>query len=204
MSFLQLRSPRIQNPLAVPDTVVSGDVTVSASVQSAAFSIAAVSVLLGSTLSPNVQAATFSTQTATVTGETRISPAVQSSVFSTQSPTVTGASNVSPGVRSAVFSIPAATIAAQSGAIISPQTQVLTASIQLVTLKYDFKVLASVLSATFAIQIPTRTGPFYSNKYTPRSTAFNTKFSSRGTSFNDKLSSRGTNYTDKYTSRNES
>lgn len=138
------------------------NVTVSATVVSATFSIPAptVTAVQNVTVTPAVQSATFSmpASTVTVTQNVTITPAVQSATFSIPAPNIlTPDAMVEATVVSATFSVPAPTVTAIQNVTVSPAAQVATFSIPSPSVRIDASIAPSALSATFSIPAPTVT-----------------------------------------------
>lgn len=128
------------------------------------------------TVSASVLAATFSVPTRTITGTANVAPSVLSAVFSAPTRTVSGAANVAPSVLSAAFTIPTVNVitpdaqilasvltatfsvptrTVSAGATTTPSVLSATFSQPAATFRGDFTALPSALSATFSTPAPT-------------------------------------------------
>lgn len=136
--------------------VAETNVTVSATVVAATFSIPTVTVtaIQNATISPNAQSATFSSQAVAISGGAIVSSSVLSATFSLPAPNIiTPDSIIYPNAVSAIFSMP--TPAVGGGSIIDVGVLTATFSIPSSSVEIGATIDANTLNATFSIETPT-------------------------------------------------
>lgn len=118
-----------KDPKLVVTYSTATNVTVSPTVQSAALSLIAAAVILGTTIAPTVRSSSFSIQAPTVRTDQKMTLAAQSATFSLQPATFTNdtSATVTPSVQSSSFSIQSPSVATDQ--VNSVSAQALTASL---------------------------------------------------------------------------
>lgn len=171
----------------------STSVTVSATVQSATFTIPAYTTTAtrNITVSATVLTATFSVQSATeIIDESYSPPQPITATFSipTYSVTADGAVTVNPSVQVCTFTIPSYTVTAIAHTSVSPSVQVLTFTIPAYTetVVSNITISPSAFSMLFSIPIYTALGDYWEEKYDAVSTSWSDKLSVPSTSWGNK------------------
>jgi len=141
---------------SVPTRTVTGTANVTPSVLSAAFSTQAPAISGGATVSPSVLAATFSIPAPNIiTPDALINASILSASFSVQSPTVGGGASVAVGVLTATFSQPTATFRGDYSHPASVLSATFSTPAPTISAIGNVSIAASVLSATFSLQSTT-------------------------------------------------
>lgn len=180
-----------QDPKLVVTYTAGVDVTVSATVLSAIFSLIAISLIAESRISPSVQSGLFSIPSLAVKSDQVLLPNVQSAAFSIPLVTFSNATNVtvSLNAQSSSFSMQSPVISAS--VVNLPNTQTATFTIPSLSLITNSILLIATQILTFSIQPLVRLGSFYIDKY-----------QRQNTNYSDKYNKQDTSYSDLYTPRN--
>ena len=193
MAFLEADYTGTANdPKLVVTYSTSTDVTVSATVLSATFTIPAytVTAIRNVTISPTAQTATFSVQSATeIIDEYYSPPQPFTATFSIPTYTVTIADVIiQPSVQVCTFTIPTYTPDVTANPTISPSVQVCTFTIPSYTVDVvsNITISPSVLTATFSILTYTALGDYWEEKFAQPATSWSDKIAQPSTTWNNK------------------